>query len=56
MARRHLEAADVALLVIDAQDGVTGADATIGGYAHESGDFGVVILVRVVDGTIRAGP
>ena len=34
MARRHLEAADVALLVIDATDGVTAADATIGGYAH----------------------
>jgi len=28
-----LEAADVALLVLDATDGVNGADATIGGYA-----------------------
>ena len=37
MARRHLEAADVALLVIDATEGVTASDATIGGYAHESG-------------------
>ena len=37
MARKHLEAADVALLVIDAVEGVTGLDATIGGYAHESG-------------------
>src|SRR6202034_4138719 len=35
MARRHLEAADVALLVIDATEGVTSSDATIGGYAHE---------------------
>src|ERR1700734_1332159 len=34
MARRHLEAADVALLVIDATEGVTSSDATIGGYAH----------------------
>ena len=31
MARRHLEAADVALLVIDATEGVTSNDATIGG-------------------------
>lgn len=48
MARRHLEAADVALLVIDAQDGVTAADATIGGYAHESGRS-VIILVNKWD-------
>jgi GTP-binding protein len=48
IARRHLEAADVALLVIDAQDGVTAADATIGGYAHESGRS-VIILVNKWD-------
>jgi GTP-binding protein len=48
MARRHLEAADVALLVLDATDGVTGADATIGGYAHESGRS-VIILVNKWD-------
>jgi GTP-binding protein len=44
MARRHLEAADVALLVLDAVDGVTGADATIGGYAHESGRSVIIIV------------
>jgi GTP-binding protein len=44
MARRHLEAADVALLVIDARDGITGADATIGGYAHESGRSVIVVI------------
>ena len=44
MARRHLEAADVALLVIDATEGVTGADATIGGYAHESGRSVIIIV------------
>jgi GTP-binding protein len=44
MARRHLEAADVALLVIDAVEGVTAADATIGGYAHESGRSVIVIV------------
>jgi GTP-binding protein len=48
MARRHLEAADVALLVIDATEGVTAADATIGGYAHESGRS-VIILVNKWD-------
>ena len=44
MARRHLEAADVALLVIDATEGVTASDATIGGYAHESGRSVIVIV------------
>ena len=34
MARKHLEAADVSLLVIDATAGVLAADATIGGYAR----------------------
>jgi GTP-binding protein len=48
MARRHLEAADVALLMIDAVDGVTASDATIGGYAHESGRS-VIILVNKWD-------
>jgi GTP-binding protein len=37
MARKHLEAADVSLLVLDATDGVAALDANIGGYAHESG-------------------
>jgi GTPase len=44
MARRHLEAADVALLVLDASDGVTAADATIGGYAHESGRSVIIVV------------
>lgn len=48
MARRHLEAADVALLLIDATEGVTASDATIGGYAHESGRS-VIILVNKWD-------
>lgn len=37
MARRHLEQADVAVLLIDAIEGATALDATIGGYAHEAG-------------------
>ncbi len=37
MARRHLRMADVALLLVDAGEGVVGLDATIAGYAHEGG-------------------
>jgi GTP-binding protein len=37
MARRHLERADVAILLVDAVEGPTNLDATIGGYAHEAG-------------------
>ena len=44
MARRHLEAADVALLVLDATEGVTASDATIGGYAHESGRSVIIVV------------
>ncbi|MGH9470937.1 MAG: ribosome biogenesis GTPase Der [Terriglobia bacterium] len=36
-ARKHLERADVALLLIDATGGLTALDTHIGGYAHESG-------------------
>ena len=44
MARRHLEAADVALVVIDATEGVTASDATIGGYAYESGRSVIIVV------------
>lgn len=44
MARKHLEDADVALLVIDATEGVTALDANIGGYAHESGRSVVIVV------------
>jgi GTP-binding protein len=44
MARRHLEASDVALLIIDATEGVTASDATIGGYAHESGRSVIIVV------------
>src|SRR5713226_4211584 len=37
MARRGLERADVALLVVDSQQGVTQGDAQIASYAEESG-------------------
>jgi GTP-binding protein len=44
MSRKHLEAADVALLVIDAVEGVAAADANIGGYAHESGRSVIIVV------------
>jgi GTP-binding protein len=44
MARKHLEAADIALLVIDATEGVSALDAAIAGYAHESGRSVIVIV------------
>jgi len=54
MARKHLEAADVSLLVIDATEGVTALDANIGGYAHESGRS-VIIVVNKWDLMTKAG-
>jgi GTP-binding protein len=48
MARRHLEQADVAILLIDAIEGPTALDATIGGYAHEAG-ASLVIAVNKWD-------
>ena len=44
MSRKHLEAADVALLVIDAGEGIAAADANIGGYAHESGRSVIIVV------------
>jgi GTP-binding protein len=44
MARKHLEAANVALLVLDAMEGVTALDANIGGYAHESGRSVIIVV------------
>ena len=54
MARKHLEAADVSLLVIDAAEGVAAADANIGGYAHESGRS-VIIVVNKWDLMTKTG-
>jgi GTP-binding protein len=44
MARRGLERADVALLVVDAEQGVTQGDATIAGYAEQSGRSVIVVM------------
>ncbi len=58
MARKHLDAADIALLVIDATEGVNALDATIAGYAHESGRSVIVIVNKwdlVTSGQKKAG-
>ncbi|HEY6292689.1 MAG TPA: ribosome biogenesis GTPase Der [Terriglobia bacterium] len=47
-ARKHLERSDVAVLLIDAVEGVTAADAHIGGYAYES-QRSVIIVVNKWD-------
>ena len=57
MARKHLEAADIALLVIDATEGVSASDATIAGYAHESGRSVIIVVNKwdlVISGEKRA--
>ncbi|MCU1321010.1 MAG: ribosome-associated GTPase EngA [Acidobacteriaceae bacterium] len=55
MARKHLEAADVSLLIIDAGEGIAALDANIGGYAHESGRS-VIIIVNKWDLMTKVGP
>jgi GTP-binding protein len=44
MARRHLEQADVALLIVDASLGVTASDANIAGYAEQSGRSVIIVM------------
>jgi len=48
MALRSLERCQVALLVVDASEGLTAQDAHIAGYAHEAGR-GVVLVVNKWD-------
>jgi GTP-binding protein len=58
MARKHLEGADIALLVIDATEGVSQLDASIAGYAHESGRSIIIVVNKwdlVISGTEREG-
>jgi GTP-binding protein len=57
MARKHLEAADIALMVIDATEGVSALDATIAGYAHESGRSVIIVVNKwdlVISGAKKA--
>jgi len=44
MARRNLEHADVALLLADAEQGVTAGDATIADYAQQSGRSVIIVM------------
>jgi GTPase len=44
MARRGLERADVALLVIDSEQGVTQGDAQIANYAEQSGRSVIIVM------------
>jgi len=53
-ARKRLEGADVALLILDAREGVNALDTHIGGYAHES-RRSVIIVVNKWD-AIKKGP
>ena len=48
MARRNIRMADVALVLLDASEGVLALDATIAGYAHEGGR-GVIVCVNKWD-------
>src|ERR1700676_725797 len=53
MARRGLERCDVALLVVDGEQGVTQGDAQIASYAEESGRS-VIIVINKWDLAIEA--
>jgi GTP-binding protein len=44
MSRKHIESADIALILIDATEGVSGLDAAIAGYAHESGRSVIIVV------------
>jgi GTP-binding protein len=58
MARKHLESADIALLVIDATEGVNQLDATIAGYAHESGRSVIIVVNKwdlMISGQKKSG-
>lgn len=48
MARKSLERAEVAIVIVDAEDGVTALDATIAGYALDAG-CSIIIAVNKWD-------
>jgi GTPase len=57
MARKHLEGADIALLVIDATEGVSQLDTAIAGYAHESGRSMIIVVNKwdlITSGELKA--
>lgn len=53
-ARKHLERADIALMVLDAEEGVTALDTHIAGYAYES-RRSIILVVNKWD-AISKGP
>jgi GTPase len=59
LARKHLEQSDVAVLLIDAVEGITAPDATIAGYAHEAGKSVILavnkwdMITKTTDSTLR---
>lgn len=58
MAHKHLEDADIALLVVDATEGVSQLDASIAGYAHESGRSVIIVVNKwdlMISGQKRPG-
>src|SRR6266849_1044238 len=58
MARRGLERADVALLVVDSEQGVTQGDAQIASYAEEAGRSVSIVMNKwdlAAEAALRAG-
>ncbi len=57
MARKNIEDADIALFMVDATEGASGLDASIAGYAHESGRSIIIVVNKwdlVASGEKRA--
>src|SRR6202020_3645411 len=48
MARKSLERTDVALLIVDASQGVASGDATIADYAGQSGCSVIIVMNKFV--------
>ena len=44
LAQKSVGLADVVILLLDAEEGVTKTDAAVGGYAHESGRALIIVL------------
>jgi len=57
MARKNIEDADIVLFMVDATEGVSDLDASIAGYAHESGRSVIIVVNKwdlVASGEKRA--
>jgi GTP-binding protein len=54
MARKSLERADVAVILIDALDGVAALDANIAGYAHDAG-CSIILAINKWDAVKNKG-